>query len=140
MQDTLQRTQQWFIEAVREPTDRNKVIQVGIHVEEFGEMMEAIGDQGLAKRMQGIASEYKRGDIEYSKLVINRQELLDSLADQIVTAVGVAYMFDMDIVGALNEVNRSNYSKFVDGRAVFDENGKIKKGPDYSKPDLTKFV
>ncbi len=49
-------------------------------------------------------------------------------------------MFDMDIVGALQEVNRSNYSKFVNGRAVFDENGKIKKGPDYSKPDLTKFV
>jgi hypothetical protein len=46
-------------------------------------------------------------------------------------------MFDMDIVGALREVNRSNYSKFVNGRAVFDENGKIKKGADYSKPDLT---
>jgi hypothetical protein len=59
------------------------------------------------------------------------------LADQIVTAVGIASMLDMDIVGALQEVNRSNYSKFVNGRAVFDENGKIKKGADYSKPDLT---
>jgi NTP pyrophosphatase (non-canonical NTP hydrolase) len=135
--DTLQQTVNWFREAVREPTDRNKAVQIGCHIEEFGEMLEAIGDQGLAKRMQGIAAEYKQGEVEYSKLVIDRKELLDSLADQIVTAVGIASMLDMDIVGALQEVNRSNYSKFVNGRAVFDENGKIKKGADYSKPDLT---
>ena len=135
--DTLQQTVDWFREAVREPTDKNKVVQIGCHIEEFGEMLEAIGDQGLAKRMQGIAAEYKQGEVEYNKLVIDRKELLDSLADQIVTAVGIASMLEMDIVGALREVNRSNYSKFVNGRAVFDENGKIKKGADYSKPDLT---
>ncbi len=140
MQDTLQKTVQWFIEAVPTPTDRNKLTQIGCHIEEFAEMMEAIGDLALAKNLQRIATDYKRGEVDYALLTIDRQGLLDSLCDQIVTASGIAQMLGMDIVGALNEVNRSNWSKFVDGRAVFDENGKIKKGPNYSKPNLAPFL
>ena len=69
-----------------------------------------------------------------------RTELLDALCDQIVTAVGVAHMFGLDIEGALAEVNRSNWSKFVDGKPTFDANGKIAKPATYSKPDLTPFL
>jgi predicted HAD superfamily Cof-like phosphohydrolase len=71
---------------------------------------------------------------------VNEIELLDSLADQIVTAIGVAHMMGFDILGALQEVNRSNFSKFEDGKAVFDENGKIRKGKDYTPPNLESFV
>ena len=70
----------------------------------------------------------------------SRRELLDALCDQIVTAVGVAYMLGMDIQGALNEVNRSNWSKFVDGKAVFNEQGKIAKSENYTPPQLVEFV
>jgi hypothetical protein len=49
-------------------------------------------------------------------------------------------MLDMDVLGALEEVNRSNFSKFENGKAVFDENGKITKGKNYSKPNLKPFV
>ena len=49
-------------------------------------------------------------------------------------------MFGLDIEGALAEVIRSNYSKFVDGKPVFDANGKIAKPATYSPPDLTAFV
>ena len=49
-------------------------------------------------------------------------------------------MEGMDIVGALDEVNRSNFSKFVNGKPVFDENGKIKKGANYKEPDLKRFT
>ena len=69
-----------------------------------------------------------------------RCELLDALVDQIVTAVGVGHMMGMDVLGALEEINRSNFSKFEDGKPVFDENGKITKGKDYVKPNLEKFV
>ena len=73
-------------------------------------------------------------------LVVNGgKELLDALCDQIVTAVGVAHMFGMNIEGAMDEVNRSNFSKFVDGKPVFNEHGKIIKGPNYTPPDLTGF-
>ena len=49
-------------------------------------------------------------------------------------------MLGMDPVGGLAEVNESNWSKFVDGEPQFDENKKIKNGPNYRKPDLSPFV
>lgn len=70
----------------------------------------------------------------------DRKGYLDALCDQIVTAVGCAYDQNMDISNALDEVDRSNYSKFVNGEAIFDENGKIAKGPDYFKADLRKYI
>ena len=45
-----------------------------------------------------------------------------------------------DMQGALNEVIRSNDSKMVSGKFEFDANGKIMKGKDYFKPDLTTYV
>lgn len=67
-------------------------------------------------------------------------ELLDALADQIVTATGVGTFLGMNVPGALAEVNRSNYSKFEDGEPIFNENKKVMKGKDYTPPDLSKFI
>jgi len=49
-------------------------------------------------------------------------------------------MLGYQIHGAMLEVNASNFSKFVDGEPVFNEDRKIMKGPDYFKPDLKKFL
>ncbi|MCF8861650.1 nucleoside triphosphate pyrophosphohydrolase family protein [Xanthomonas campestris pv. campestris] len=74
-------------------------------------------------------------------IIKDRIEFLDSIADQIVTAVGAGQIAGMDVVGALNEVNRSNFSKFdSNGNPILDNNRKIIKSKDYSKPDLTPFV
>ena len=140
MSNTLQETAQWFVEAVRAPSDDNRMVQLGVHFEEVGEMFEALGIGAIADSMHELGMAFKKKEVNKEDLVIDRKALLDALADQIVTATGVAHMYGLDIVGALNEVNRSNYSKFVNGRAVFDENGKIKKGQDYSKPNLDPFV
>ena len=71
----------------------------------------------------------------------NRLALLDSLADQIVTATGVGTFLGMNVPGALAEVNRSNYSKFnAEGEPIFNENMKVMKGPFYTKPDLTPYI
>lgn len=67
-------------------------------------------------------------------------ELLDALADQIVTATGVGTFLGMNVPGALAEVNRSNYSKFEDGEPIFNENKKVMKGKDYTPPDLTHYI
>lgn len=47
---------------------------------------------------------------------------------------------DYDIAGALEEVCRSNESKFENGRPVFDADGKIAKGRNYTAPDLRRFT
>lgn len=133
----------WFKKAVPEPTIENACTQVGCHFEEFSEMLVAIGfytDSCSVTEVNLIADHFKVGKVSSFSEDINKIELLDSLCDQIVTAVGVAHMLGMDIDGALDEVNRSNWSKFENGSPVFDENGKIKKGASYFKPDLTRFV
>lgn len=140
----LKNTKAWFEQAIPEPTDKQKCIQVGCHAEEFGEMLDALGDNTVSHIVHKLADEYKSADealATYLTLATGQhKELLDSLVDQIVTAVGVAHMYGFDIEGALAEVNRSNFSKFEDGKPVFDANGKITKGKHYTPPELGKFI
>ena len=135
----------WFEIAIPEPTIEQACIQIGCHYEEVAEMGDALLDG--ADQIELVAREYKRKNAFAMLSTINaienkqtRIELLDSLCDQIVTAIGVAHMLGMGIEGALEEVNRSNHSKFEDGAAVFVANGKITKGKHYSKPELSKFI
>lgn len=68
-------------------------------------------------------------------------EMLDGLCDQIVTATGVAHMLGYNVVGAMVEVNASNFSKFdEEGKPILNENKKIMKGPNYFKPDLNPYL
>ena len=131
----------WFERAVPTPTDKNRAVQIGVHFEEVSEMCDALSQDGLRSDLFHVAELFKK-DLELSidHKLIDRKELLDSLCDQIVTAVGVAHMFGLDIAGALSEVNRSNWSKFIEGQPVFNEHGKIAKGPNYTPPDLERFL
>lgn len=148
---SVKEIKQWFNEAVREPTNKNIAVQLGVHFEEVAEMilaMEGNVPSSAYFQLEKLATALKSGDYFNVGAMANtlrsnpviREELLDALCDQIVTATGVAHMLGMDIEGALSEVNRSNWSKFVDGKPVFNENGKIAKPLSYSPPDLTRFV
>ncbi|MBE2897805.1 nucleoside triphosphate pyrophosphohydrolase family protein [Pasteurellaceae bacterium 20609_3] len=131
----------WFRKAVPNPTAANVTTQIGCHFEEVDEMFEAIG---ITPTNISVVSDFlKNADEGYSNKIItdiDRTALLDSLCDQIVTAIGVAYMLGLDIQGALNEVNASNWSKFENGGPVFHPNGKIAKGKNYFEPKLEPFV
>ena len=131
----------WFTLAVPTPTGKNRAVQIGCHFEEVGEMLQTLPTHHPCLRddIADVANGYKKRH-EVNVEDVDRTELLDALCDQIVTAVGVAHMFGLDIEGALAEVNRSNNSKFVDGKPVFDANGKIAKPATYSKPNLEQFV
>lgn len=133
----------WFQLAVPTPTDKNRAVQIGVHFEEVTEMLDALNaPAAVCDSLRTLSETLKTGmTVKLDALdEEHRLELLDALCDQIVTAIGVAHMMRMNIVGALAEVNRSNYSKFVNGLPVFNEHGKIAKGPGYSKPDLRPFV
>lgn len=138
----------WFKKAVPEPTVEAACVQIGCHYEEVAEMIDALRGNDFVD-MNFMANEYKHKSDTVIKFLnhvnnidskLTRNDLLDSLCDQIVTAIGVAHMLGFDIENALDEVNRSNWSKFENGEPLFDENGKIKKGKSYFKPDLSKFV
>lgn len=144
---TIKKTKEWFEAAVPVPTEASFNVQLGCHLEEISEMLQNLtGETEESEQLVSdaeaivslLADRLKRGRCFVT--VIDPVEHLDALADQIVTAVGCAHMASMDIVGALNEVNRSNFSKFEDGKPVFNEHGKIKKGRDYQAPELAGFV
>lgn len=135
----LKETLEWFKTAVPHPTDKNKSTQIGCWAEESCEVLEALGDYD-PEWLGDVASAYKSYDGKIHLSQEQRLELLDGLCDVIVTAVGVAHMFDMDILGAMDDVNRSNFSKFVDGKPIFNEQGKIAKPSTYSPPNLEDFV
>lgn len=142
---SLEKTKQWFERAIPEPTLEQACIQIGCHYEEVSEMLTVMVDDRDGCYIEDLATEYKQCSREHLPYIaamndIEKIELLDSLVDQIVTAVGVGHMMGMDVLGALEEINRSNFSKFEDGKPVFDANGKITKGKDYVKPNLEKFV
>ena len=132
----------WHKRARPEPTEKDFDVQLGCHIEEFVEMMDALSiyfdDVPVAKALdtlENLADGLKAGVLTVSST--DRGELLDALADQIVTAVGVGHCAKMDMVAAVQEVNDSNWSKFnYKGFPEFDENGKVKKGEHYRKPNL----
>ena len=141
MMNELQRTKQWFELAVPTPTDKNKLVQIGVCVEEIAEMFTAIGADPIAAPLDNLATVFKTGEsatglVTIDDLSIDRKELLDALCDIIVTAVGIGHMLNIDVVTAYTRVNDSNWSKFVNGTPVFDANGKIQKGSNYTKPNL----
>lgn len=150
MKNTVAEIKNWFQKAVPAPSDKNRAVQLGCHFEEVGEMLRAMGLNGTVySELAALASALKDAGKDAASLqllsdevfpMFDKTELLDALCDQIVTAIGVAHMFGMNIEGALTEVNRSNWSKFVNEAPVFVENGKITKGPDYTPPDLTEFL
>lgn len=137
----------WFKAAKPNPTEKDKATQIGAHFEEVSEMMAALSCNSV--QVEQISQEFYFSDAidkgiegEDVELPENWQiELLDALCDQIITAIGVGYMMGFDMVGALQEVNLSNWSKFDEnGNPIFNENGKIVKGENYFKPDLAKFL
>jgi len=148
--NTLADTVDWFDEARgREGTRKNFHVQTGVHFEEVSEMTQEMStlEPELALLIEqaklanhNLAVYLKQNDDVLHIESEDELRFLDALCDQIVTAAGTAQVCGYDIVGALAETNRSNFSKFVDGKAIFDENGKIAKGPNYTKPDLTPFL
>lgn len=140
----LLNTLNWFKQAIPNPTDEQKCIQIGCHLEEVEEMLDEInlGGSNAQKEVLIESQSFKNTSDYYINKVQDIQDdrLLDAMIDQIVTAVGVCHMMGFDVMSALAEVNRSNYSKFESGQPVFDSNGKITKGKHYTPPNLTGMI
>ncbi len=136
----------WHKRARPEPDEKAFNVQLGCHLEEIVEMLQSIkstrqnmGDFLLSRityDLNSLAVCLKNGDVTIE--LRDRREFLDSLADQIVTAIGAGYCAGMQVPEAVEEVNRSNWSKFDQetGLPIFNEHGKIIKGSAYSPPDL----
>ena len=69
------------------------------------------------------------------------KEVADALTDILYVTYGAGHAFGIDLDKCFDEVQRSNMSKLgVDGKPIYNEKGKVMKGPNYFEPDLKKFV
>ena len=68
-------------------------------------------------------------------------EVADALTDILYVTYGAGHAFGIDLDKCFDEVQNSNMSKLGEnGEPIFNESGKVMKGPNYFKPDLSKFV
>jgi predicted HAD superfamily Cof-like phosphohydrolase len=68
-------------------------------------------------------------------------EVADALTDILYVTYGAGHAFGINLDACFNEVQNSNMSKLgKDGKPIYNESGKVMKGPNYFKPDLSNFV
>ena len=83
-------------------------------------------------------------ELEELKVAMENKDLVevaDALTDILYVTYGAGHAFGIDLDKCFEEVQNSNMSKLgEDSKPIYNDSGKVMKGPKYFKPDLTKFV
>ena len=83
-------------------------------------------------------------ELEELRIAMERKdikEVADALTDILYVTYGAGHSFGINLDKCFKEVQNSNMSKLgEDGRPIYNDKGKVMKGPNYFKPDLNKFV
>ena len=98
------------------PNDKISALRYDLIKEELSELKEAIDKKDI-------------------------KEVADALTDILYVTYGAGHAFGIDLDKCFEEVQKSNMSKLgSDGKPIYNNKGKVMKGPNYFKPDLEKFV
>jgi predicted HAD superfamily Cof-like phosphohydrolase len=116
---------------------------VKIFMEKFGQMVRTKpqfpDDKTMQLRFDLIKEELS--ELEEAMKTKNLKEVADALTDILYVTYGAGYAYGIDLDQCFKEVQRANMSKLgEDGKPIYNDQGKVMKGPKYTKPDLTKFV
>ena len=83
-------------------------------------------------------------ELDELKIALDNKDLLevaDALTDILYVTYGAGHAFGIDLDKCFEEVQNSNMSKLdEDGKPIYNESGKVMKGPKYFKPNLNKFL
>ena len=97
-------------------------------------------EEKIIKLRQDLIAE----ELEELKLAIkekNLVEVADALTDILYVTYGAGHAFGVNLDECFEEVQNSNMSKLgEDGKPIYNESGKVMKGPKYFKPDLRKYL
>ena len=117
--------------------------KVGIFMKTFGQEVKtkpAFSTEKINKlRIDLIKEELE----ELTEAMHNKDllEVADALTDILYVTYGAGHAFGIDLDKCFDEVQNSNMSKLDEnGKPIYNESGKVMKGPKYFKPDLSKFV
>ena len=95
-------------------------------------------------KINGLRYDLINEELEELKVAIENNDLLevaDALTDILYVTYGAGHAFGIDLDKCFEEVQNSNMSKLGDdGKPIYNESGKVMKGPKYFKPALAKFL
>ena len=118
-------------------------IKVGVFMKTFGQEVKnkpSFSTDKINKLRIDLINE----ELEELKEAIKQKNLLevaDALTDILYVTYGAGHAFGIDLDKCFEEVQNSNMSKLDEnGKPIYNESGKVMKGPNYFKPDLSKFV
>lgn len=116
---------------------------VKVFMEKFGQMVRTKpqfpDDKTMQLRLNLIKEELS--ELEEAMKTKNLKEVADALTDILYVTYGAGYAYGIDLDECFKEVQRANMSKLgEDGKPIYNEQGKVMKGPNYTEPDLSKFI
>ena len=116
---------------------------VKMFMETFGQEIKEKADFPNNK-ITNLRYELIKEELEELKKAIEEKdikEVADALTDILYVTYGAGHAFGIDLDKCFEEVQNSNMSKLDEnGKPIYNDAGKVMKGPNYFKPDLSKFV
>jgi predicted HAD superfamily Cof-like phosphohydrolase len=117
--------------------------KVGIFMKTFGQEVKTKPSFSTDK-INNLRIDLIKEELDELSEALNNKDLLevaDALTDILYVAYGAGHAFGIDLDQCFEEVQNSNMSKLDEnGSPIYNEAGKVMKGPNYFKPDLSKFV
>tara|TARA_B100000315_G_scaffold110369_1_gene101212 strand:+ start:1319 stop:1711 length:393 start_codon:yes stop_codon:yes gene_type:complete len=117
--------------------------KVGHFMKTFGQEIKTSADLSTDKINSLRVSLINEELAELKKAISERDmlEIADALTDLLYVTYGAGHAFGIDLDKCFDEVQNSNMSKLDEkGEPIYNESGKVLKGPNYFKPDLRKFI
>ena len=117
--------------------------KVKIFMETFGQEVKSKPSLS-SEKINELRFNLIKEELDEFKQALENNDLLeaaDALTDILYVAYGAGHAFGIDLDACFNEVQNSNMSKLGnDGKPIYNDQGKVMKGPNYYKPDLSKFI
>ena len=117
--------------------------KVGIFMKTFGQEVKEKAEFPTDK-ITSLRYDLIREELDELKEAIDNKdikEVADALTDILYVTYGAGHAFGINLDQCFAEVQNSNMSKLGDdGKPIYNEHGKVMKGPNYFKPDLNKFI
>ena len=117
--------------------------KVGTFMKTFGQEVKeksSLGSDKINKLRLDLIEE-ELGELKEAMKNNDILEVADALTDILYVTYGAGHAFGINLDKCFEEVQNSNMSKLdADGKPIYNDVGKVMKGPNYFKPDLSKFI
>jgi len=117
--------------------------KVGLFMSTFGQEVKTKSELS-SEKINSLRISLIQEELDELAKAINENDILevaDALTDILYVTYGAGHAFGINLDKCFDEVQKSNMSKLdKDGKPIYNEHGKVMKGPKYFKPNLSKFL